>query len=72
MFTVDVKQQYNISVEQKDFRNFGRGSSNEHFFEIIWEYEEMSFKGFPTKSFDGHFVKRSRTILVEVIQGTSL
>ena len=61
-----------LLAEQNHFSNFGRGSSKEHFCEIIlksthWPWllrplcsaEQNNFSNFGT----GHFVQRSRTIL---------
>ena len=55
-------------MEQKDFSNFVGGHPRKismKYLEINpLAYAETSFKGFPTFSFDGHFVQHSGTILV--------
>ena len=58
------------------FSNFSRGSSKEHFCEIIlksahWPGRRCRLKGFSILSFDGHFVQRSGTILAILVEGHS-
>ena len=52
------------SAEQNHFSNFGRGSSKEHFCEIIlksthWPWRRGRLKGFSIFSSGGHFVQQS-------------
>ena len=62
------------SAEQNHFSNFGRGSSKEHFCEIIsksshWPRRRGRLKGFSIFSSDGHFIQQSRTILAILVEG---
>ena len=62
------------SAEQNHFSNFGRGSSKEHFCEIIlksthWPWRTGRLKGFSIFSSDGHSVQLSRTILAILVEG---
>ena len=61
-------------VEQNHFSKTGRGSSKEHSGEIIlksahWPRRRCGLNGFSIFSFDGHFVQRSGTILVILVEG---
>ena len=56
------------------FSNFSRGSSKEHFCEIIlkwanWPWRRCRFTSFSIFSSGGHFVQRSRTILAILVKG---
>ena len=62
------------SAEQNHFSNFGRGSSKEHFCEIIlksthWPWRRGRLKGFSIFSSDGHSVQQSGTILAILVEG---
>ena len=62
------------SAEQNHFSNFDRGSSKEHFCEIIlksthWPWRRGHLKGFSIFSSDGHFVQQSGTILAILVEG---
>ena len=62
------------SAERNHFSNFGRGSSKEHLCKIILKSahrprRRYRSKGFSIFSSDGHFVQRSKTILVILVKG---
>ena len=62
-----------LSAERNHFSNFSRGSSKEHFCEIIlqsahWPGRRCRLKGFSIFSFVGHFVQRSGTILAILVE----
>ena len=62
------------SAEQKRFSSFGKGSSKEHFCEIIlksthWPWRRGLLKGFSIFSSDSHFVQQSGTILAVLVKG---
>ena len=63
-----------VSAERNYFSNFSRGSSKEHFCEIIlksahWPWRRCRFKSFSIFSSGGHFVQQSRTILAILVKG---
>ena len=62
------------SAEQNHFSNFGRGSSKEHFCEIIlksthWPWRRGRLKGFSIFSSDSHFVQPRGSILAILVEG---
>ena len=62
------------SAEQNHLSNFGRGSSKEHFCEIIlksthWPWRRGRLKGFSIFSSDSHSVQQSGTILAILVKG---
>ena len=61
-----------FTAERNHFGNFCRGSSKEHFCEIIlksahWPWRRCRFTVFFSSG--GHFVQRSRTILAILVEG---
>ena len=62
-----------FSAEWNHFSNFGRGSSKDHFFEIIlksahWPGRKCCITGYSIFSYGGHFVQRSETILAILVE----
>ena len=61
-------------MAQEHFSTFVRGSSKDHFCDIIlksahWPRRRYCLKGFSIFSSDDHFVQRSRTILAILVEG---